>query len=71
MEANGTITYRSKLMTKVKTSKVKERRRGRPVKNELAKPIDDTPENVMRVVLKAKPKATDFWYVRKTKKRPR
>ncbi len=58
-------------MTKVKTSEVKERRRGRPVKNELADPINDTPENVMRGVLRAKPKATSFWYVRKPKVKSR
>ncbi len=58
-------------MPNVKTSKVKERRRGRPVKNELAEPINATPENVMRAVLRAKPKATSFWYDRKTKKPPK
>ncbi|MCY4101457.1 MAG: hypothetical protein OXF46_11155 [Rhodobacteraceae bacterium] len=42
--------------------KKKYRRRGRPVKNELAKPIDDTPENVMRALLTAKPKATEYWH---------
>lgn len=41
---------------------VKHRRRGRPVKNKLADPIDDTPENVMKALLQAKPKATGFWY---------
>ena len=50
---------------------MKDRRRGRPVKNELAEPINDTPENVMRAVLGAKPKATDYWYVRKPKAKPR
>jgi len=42
--------------------KVRAKRRGRPVKNKLADPIDDTPENVMRALLTAKPKATDYWY---------
>ena len=49
-------------------SKLKDRRkRGRPVKNKLAEPINDTPENVMRGLLTAKPKATGFWYKRKPK----
>ncbi|MCY3725010.1 MAG: hypothetical protein OXF95_00010 [Rhodobacteraceae bacterium] len=49
--------------------KVKHRRRGRPVKNELADPINDTPENVMRALLQAKPKATEYWYKKKPRKK--
>ena len=47
----------------------KYRRRGRPVKNELAEPLNDTPENVMRALLQAKPKATDYWYGKKQEKK--
>jgi len=50
-------------MPKIKTSP--KLGRGRPIKNKLAEPIYDTPENVMRAVLGAKPKATDYWYERK------
>ena len=50
--------------------KVKQKRgRGRPVKNELAKSINDTPENVMRALLQSKPKATDYWYGKKREKK--
>ena len=49
--------------------KVKHRRRGRPIKHELAKPIDDTPENLMRALLQAKPKSTDYWYGKKPEKK--
>ncbi|MCY4444888.1 MAG: hypothetical protein OXC02_00245 [Rhodobacteraceae bacterium] len=38
--------------------KVKTKTRGRPIKNELAKSMNDTPENVMMAVLQSKPKAT-------------
>ena len=49
--------------------KVKQKGRGRPVKNKLAEPINDTPENVMRALLQAKPKATDYWYGKKRAKK--
>lgn len=49
--------------------KVKESRRVRPVKNKLVDPIDDTPENVMRVLLNTKPKATDYCYCIKPEKK--
>lgn len=50
--------------------RVKQKRgRGRPVKNELAEPINDTPENVMRALLQAKPKTTDYWYEKKREKK--
>ena len=36
----------------------KKKPRGRPVKYQLPDPIDATPEEVARIVLKAKPKET-------------
>lgn len=49
-------------------SELKDRRkRGRPVKNKLAEPINDTTENVMKALLQAKPKSTGYWYDRKPK----
>ena len=49
--------------------KVKQKGRGRPVKNKIADQIDDTPENVMKALLQAKPKATDYWYEKKRAKK--
>lgn len=53
--------------SEMKSESKDRRERGRPVKNKLAEPVNDTPENVMRALLQAKPKATDHWYKRKTK----
>ncbi len=49
--------------------RVRQKRRGRPVKNELAEPINDTPEKVMRALLQAKPRTTDYWYGKKREKK--
>jgi len=51
--------------------KVKTITHGRSIKNELAKPINGTPENVMMAVLQSKPKATAYWYKRTSVKKPK
>ena len=35
--------------------------RGRPVKLTMPEPIDDTPENVARIILNTPPKKRDEW----------
>ena len=41
---------------------------GRPVEKEMPEPIPDTPENVMRALLRGKPRAKDDWdYLRREK----
>ncbi len=42
-------------------SKIPKRQRGRPVKKPLPKPIDDSPENVMRAILATPPKQDQDW----------
>ncbi len=46
----------------------KKRPRGRPVEKSLPAPIPDTPENVAKALVRAKPKKRDEWkYLKEAK----